>query len=98
MPEGLAGGLDFFHLAVFTPGLALPCALAFWVGVMIERRGWHPPIGWAVALAAVIVPFLAGLGVALLAAFVVSLWILFGWLGMRYEDLRARLAALEASR
>lgn len=96
MPDGLAGGLDFFHLALFTPGLAWPCALAFAVGVLIERRDWDPlDAGWLFVVAAVILTIAAGITTALLVAFVVSLWILFGWLGMRYEDMRARLAALE---
>lgn len=95
MPDGVPGALDTWHLAVFTPGLAVPCALAFLFGVLVARRGWRPPIGWVIVVAAVVLTVVAGVTVALLAACVVSLWILFGWLGMRYEGMRFRLAELE---
>jgi hypothetical protein len=90
MPHDLPGGFDSWHLALFAPALFYPGLLAYLLGALIVRRGWHPPIGWAVIAAAVIAPFAVGVELALLLAWPVSMFVTLGWIGAFVARWRIR--------
>lgn len=91
---------DVWHLALFTPGIALPCALAYFAGAWISRRDYHAPIGWALVIVLVLAAVFDGILAAVLLACVLALQVACGYAGARNERrsaaLDARLAALEA--